>query len=77
MGTMVYKTHVITADANWDEDSGKYASIVRIVWQEINGNRAVHSFTLPKQYATFDEAYAIAFEAAKAWTDRRITHLGP
>ena len=77
MGTMCYKTHVITADANWDEVTEKYASVVRIVWQETDGNREVHSFTLPKQFPTFDEAYAIAFEEAKAWTDRRIIHTGP
>ena len=77
MGTMVYKTHVITADANWDKATEQYASVVRIVWQEIDGNRGMHSFTLPKQFATFEEAYAIAFEEAKAWADHRITHLGP
>jgi hypothetical protein len=77
MGTSLYKNHVITTDANWDRVTEKYASVVRVVWQEINGKREVHFFTLAEQYSTFDEAYAFAFKEAKAWADRRLIHLGP
>jgi hypothetical protein len=77
MGTTLYKNHVITADANWDKGTEKYASVVRVVWQEIDGKREVHSFTLDEQYPTFDEAYAIAFEEAIAWADRRLIRVGP
>jgi hypothetical protein len=77
MGTMVYKDHVITTDATWDKLTQQYASLVRIVWESGDGKREVRSFALPKQYPTFDEAYAHALESAKAWADHRLVELGP
>jgi hypothetical protein len=75
MGTMLYKHHVITTDANWNEVSEKYVSVGRVVWQAHDGQREVHSFTLAEQSSTFDEAYAMALEKAKDWADRRLTRL--
>jgi hypothetical protein len=76
MGTILYKDHVITTDATWDKLTHQYASLVRIVWQTEDGKREVRSFALPKQYPTFDEAYARALETAKAWADERLIYLG-
>ena len=46
MGTMIYKNHVITTDANWDRSTERYASMIRVVWQTVEGKREIHSFTL-------------------------------
>jgi hypothetical protein len=77
MGLVIYKDHVITADVSRDESTGEYNPSVRIAWQDPDGKRDVHSFTVEKRFATLDEATAVAFDEGKAWTDRRITHAGP
>jgi hypothetical protein len=70
MSTLVYKDHTIIAGAKRDKITGKYKPIVHIAWQGPNGQRGVHSFTLPQRCSTFEQGSVFAYEAAKIWVDR-------
>jgi hypothetical protein len=74
MATLVYKRHTIIAGAKRDKHEN-YEPTVHISWVASAGKRAVHSFTLPKSCATFDEASGFALTAAKLWVDRHFDDL--
>ena len=72
MGLIIYKDHVITADVFRHETIDKYDSNVRIVWQNPDGTRGMHSYTMDKRFATIEQATAAAFVEGKAWVDQRL-----
>jgi hypothetical protein len=77
VSSLLYKDYTIRTGATRDEITGEYAPTVQIAWQEVDGKRETHSFTLPKRCGTFYEANSVALEEGKAWADRRLVHLGP
>ena len=75
--SLVYKDHAIIAAGKRDEKTGKYKPVIHIMWHALDGRRESHSFSLPELCDTFEKASALALTAAKAWTDRRLIHVGP
>jgi hypothetical protein len=77
MCTQFYKNYTITTEATRDEITGQYTPVIRIAWQGIDDKRDTHSFIVPKQCSTLDEANSVGLEVAKAWADRHLVYLGP
>jgi hypothetical protein len=73
----MYKGYAIIAAAKRDETSGKYKPIIHIAWHATDGRRDTHSFDLPARCFTFEEASALAVQAAKAWADRHAAQPQP
>jgi hypothetical protein len=70
MNTFRYKDYAIIAAAKRDEITGKYKPLIHIAWQALGGRRKF-SFSLPERCATFQEASALALDAAKKWTNNQ------
>jgi hypothetical protein len=69
MSTSIYRNYSIIAASKRDPITGNYAPIAHIMWKKSDGHRDKHSFRLPNQYATFEEASSLAERTAKIWAD--------